>query len=110
METITISGFGYNADICLRGGGLQGLWLHGQPVTTSYVDFDHRIGAEGDILAPFPGRINKGHYLFDGRAYELTINERSGEHAIHGFVRTLSWNVIASSDSTVTVEIGRAHV
>lgn len=105
MDTITISGFGYKADVCLRGGGLQGLWLNGHPVTTSYEKFDQRIGAEGDILAPFPGRINKGRYTFDGQGYELAINERSGEHAIHGFVRTLTWNVIARSDSTVTVGV-----
>lgn len=105
METITIAGFGYKAEICLRGGGLQGLWLHGRAVTTAYSDFDNRIGAEGDILAPFPGRINKGQYHFDGQDYQLAINERSGEHAIHGFVRTLHWDVIAQSASEVTVGV-----
>jgi galactose mutarotase-like enzyme len=60
MESISIAGFGYKAGVSLRGGGLQGLWLNDQAVTTSYVNLDERIGAEGDILAPFPGRINKG--------------------------------------------------
>lgn len=105
MESITIAGFGYKAEICLRGGGLQGLWLHGHAVTTAYSDFDNRIGAEGDILAPFPGRINKGQYHFDGQDYQLAINERSGEHAIHGFVRTLQWDVIAQSATEVTVGV-----
>ena len=105
METITVAGFGYKAEICLRGGGLQGLWLNGHAVTTTYSDFDNRIGAEGDILAPFPGRINKGQYRFDGHDYQLAINERSGEHAIHGFVRTLMWDVIAQSAAEVTVGV-----
>jgi len=105
METIAIAGFGYKAEICLRGGGLQGLWLNGSAVTTSYSDFDSRIGAEGDILAPFPGRINQGRYHFGGNDYQLAINERSGEHAIHGFVRTLVWDLVAQSESAVTVEV-----
>lgn len=110
MESITIAAFDYKAEVCLRGGGLQGLWFKGQPVTTAYSDFDNRIGAEGDILAPFPGRINKGQYRFDGHDYQLAINERSGEHAIHGFVRTLRWDVIAHSGSDVTVGVVTAPV
>lgn len=105
MDSITIEGFDYKAQICLRGGGLQGLWLKGHSITTSYSDFDQRIGAEGDILAPFPGRINKGTYQFDGNEYVLQINERSGEHAIHGFVRSLRWEIIESAETSVTVGV-----
>ena len=105
MESISISGFGYKADVSLRGGGLQGLWLHGHPITTSYVDFDSRIGAEGDILAPFPGRINHGCYQFDGKDYSLPLNERSGVHAIHGFVRSLRWDVVTQSNTEVVVGV-----
>jgi len=110
MESISIAGFGYKADVSLRGGGLQGLWLNDQAVTTSYVNFDERIGAEGDILAPFPGRINKGRYSFDGQDYELTLNERSGEHAIHGFVRSLHWDVITQSESAITIGVATQPV
>ena len=110
MESITITGFGYTAQICRRGGGLQGLWLNGQPVTTAYLDFDDRIGAEGDILAPFPGRINKGQYHFDGQNYQLAINERSGQHAIHGFVRTLLWDVVSQTETDVTVGVTTSPV
>ena len=105
MDFISISGFGYKADVALRGGGLQGLWLRGQPSTTSYVDFDNRIGAEGDILATFPGRINHGCYQFDGKDYALTLNERSGVHAIHGFVRSLRWDVVTRTNTEVVVGV-----
>jgi aldose 1-epimerase len=105
MKSISIAGHGYKAEISLRGGGLQGLWLNGQAVTTSYVEFDDRIGAEGDVLAPFPGRINKGRYHFDGQDYELALNERSGEHAIHGFVRMLTWDVVAQSETDVSIAV-----
>ena len=105
MDSISISGFGYKAEISLRGGGIQGLWFDGHAVTTSYVDFDQRIGAEGDILAPFPGRINKGRYTFDGHEHELTLNERSGEHAIHGFVRGLHWDVITQGETDITIGV-----
>ncbi|MEM7104151.1 MAG: hypothetical protein AAF502_13520 [Bacteroidota bacterium] len=41
------------------------------------------------LLAPFPNRINKGHYQFMEENYQLEINFPAQGHAIHGFLYTL---------------------
>ena len=54
------------------------------PVTTE----DCKTGAwsKNEILFPFPNRIDSGQYEFDGKSYQLPINEVPFNNAIHGMV------------------------
>jgi aldose 1-epimerase len=45
------------------------------------------------ILFPFPNRVRGGEYTFQGRAYELDINETARGNHIHGLVSKLPWQV-----------------
>jgi aldose 1-epimerase len=64
-------------------------------------------GGQGDVLIPFPGRIGNGQYSFDGQAFQLECNDKEGPNAIHGFVRSLPWDVreIASNRVMLTVTL-----
>lgn len=55
------------------------------------------------ILFPFAGRIRGGRYRYRGRDYQLETNDNQG-NAIHGFVYTRPWRVIAQTGSSVTGE------
>ena len=110
MTSINICFETWEASISCIGAGLQGLTLDGHAITTSYSVFEQRIGAEGDVLAPFPGRINNGQYVFDGETHHLHANERAGMHAIHGFVRMLPWHVVAQSNASVTLNLKTSPV
>lgn len=46
----------------------------------------HLTQFKGAKLSPFPNRINKGRYRFDGRDYRLAINFPSEGHSIHGLL------------------------
>lgn len=48
----------------------------------------HKIGSQGDVLMPFPGRIAYGRYSFAGRKFQLPCNDKEGPNAIHGFARS----------------------
>jgi aldose 1-epimerase len=54
------------------------------------------------ILFPFGGRIGDGRYTWDNREYTITTAGTSDQHAIHGFVYTRPWRVIAQSADSVT--------
>src|SRR5438067_7438461 len=41
------------------------------------------------ILFPFPNRVRGGRYTFEGRSYELDINEPARGNHIHGLVANL---------------------
>ena len=45
------------------------------------------------ILFPFPNRLKGGHFTFEGKEYQLPLNESSGKHAIHGFTPKSKWRI-----------------
>ncbi|MCC6140861.1 MAG: hypothetical protein IT389_09645 [Nitrospira sp.] len=62
-------------------------------IVWGYSGGKHKKGGQGDVLIPFPGRVAEGHYTFDGEPFQLERNDKEGPNAIHGFVRTLPWQV-----------------
>lgn len=46
------------------------------------------------VLVPFPNRVNKGKYTFNGIEYQLPINFKSEGNAIHGLVAEVEFNKI----------------
>jgi aldose 1-epimerase len=58
------------------------------------------------ILFPFPNRIRGGRYRWDGKEYQLPINDSKGPNAIHGFACRLPWRVVGqgANDQAAWVE------
>ncbi|MEK7689612.1 MAG: hypothetical protein AAB425_01180 [Bdellovibrionota bacterium] len=69
-------------------------WLWGYQGGTK-----HKLGGQGDILIPFPGRLRAGQYHFQGRPHQLTINDKEGPNAIHGFVRAKVWDTLGVTET-----------
>lgn len=62
-------------------------------VVWGYTGGGGKKGGQGDVLIPFPGRVGRGRYVFDGQALQLDCNDKEGPNAIHGFVRHVPWMV-----------------
>ena len=62
-------------------------------------------GGQGDVLIPFPGRIGNGRYSFDGQTFQLECNDKEAPNAIHGFVRSLPWDIQAIDSNRVTLTL-----
>lgn len=75
-------------------------------IVWGYSGGSQKKGGQGDVLIPFPGRIADGRYSFDGRAFQLERNDKEGPNAIHGFVRTLPWNVVRVDAKSAVFEVG----
>src|SRR4051794_28316766 len=54
-------------------------------------------------LFPFPNRIEKGRYTWNGISYELPVSDTFG-NAIHGFVMDRPWRVVTADSQTVIAE------
>ena len=54
------------------------------------------------VLFPFAGRIRDGAFEWRGQTYQITTAGKSDRHAIHGFVYTRPWRVIAQSADSAT--------
>lgn len=94
---IRLSRGDWSAVVAPFGGSLRGVAWRGRPVATGYSGADNKVGGEGDVLIPFPGRIAGASYDFGGVTHQLEPTDRGGVHAIHGFVRNLPWNVVGES-------------
>lgn len=58
--------------------------------------------ARGQVLAPWPNRLDEGRYAFDGETYQVPLNEPP--QAMHGLVRWATWRPIARGEEFVEVE------
>ena len=57
----------------------------------------------GQVLAPWPNRLDGGHYEFDGRPGAAPIDEPDLGNAIHGLVRWLPWLLASKNDDSVAL-------
>ena len=75
------------------GGGLREYSVAGRSVLDSYPLGEMCSAARGQVLAPWPNRLDAGRYRFAGVDHQLPITEPERANAIHGIVRWASWAV-----------------
>ncbi len=49
-------------------------------------EIDQNPAYKSTVLAPFPNRTADGKYSFNGKSYQLPINEPAANNALHGFI------------------------
>jgi aldose 1-epimerase len=81
------------------GAGLRRAWVQRdgarRDLVWGYAGREGKRGGQGDVLMPWPGRIAGGTYDFAGRRLRLPHNDKAGPNAIHGLVRTRTWETEA---------------
>ncbi|HTZ90776.1 MAG TPA: aldose 1-epimerase family protein [Streptosporangiaceae bacterium] len=84
----------YQATVTELGAGLRSLRVSSQPVIRQYDADDVPPAGAGQLLAPWPNRIDHGQYTFGGRSYQLDLSEPARGNAIHGLTRFASWRLV----------------
>jgi len=84
------------------GASLRGLSHAGAEVITGYSGAKGKVGGQGDVLIPFPGRVAGGRYAFMGQTYQMEQNDKETPSAIHGFLRTVLWETEQPAPDEVT--------
>ena len=82
------------------GGGLR---LY-DDVLLGYEADEMASAGRGQVLAPWPNRLEDGRYSFRGSWFELPLNEHATQTAIHGLVRFANWVCVAREPSHVVME------
>lgn len=62
-------------------------------------------GSRGQVLAPWPNRIEDGRYEFAGRHGQAALDEPDKFNAIHGLVRWLPWCLESQAQNVLVVGI-----
>ena len=112
-EEITLARGDLRLRVSPYGASLRGLWQEGadgqrRDIITGYTGAKGKVGGQGDVLIPFPGRVRDGRYTFEGQTYQMPLNDKDGPNAIHGFVRLVPWNVIEQTQQKVMFQISQS--
>jgi aldose 1-epimerase len=76
------------------GGGLRAYEPGGRAHVDGYALDEMCTSGRGQVLLPWPNRLEDGRYEYDGRQHQLPLTEPSTGNAIHGLVRWAAWNAI----------------
>jgi aldose 1-epimerase len=95
----------YHASITELGAGLRALTAAGRPLISGYPPDELPPAGAGQLLVPWPNRIDHGRYEFGGRSYQLELSEPAHDNAIHGLTRWLSWQLTARGDDFVELSL-----
>jgi aldose 1-epimerase len=102
-EQCRISAGGYQAVVTECGGGLRLLEYDGHPLVSGYGEDTHAPSGRGQLLLPWPNRLEDGAYTFDGQDLQLPLSEPERHNAIHGLTRWTSWTLEERTDQSVSL-------
>jgi aldose 1-epimerase len=86
------------------GGGLRAYSVDGRDVLDGYGLEEESPSGRGQVLSPWPNRIEDGSYEFDGQRHQLPLSEPEASNAIHGLVRWAGWRVRERETHSVVME------
>jgi len=86
------------------GAGLRAYSVAGRELVDGYGADAMATSGRGQLLVPWPNRIEDGRYDFEGHAHQLALTEPTAGNAIHGLVRWAAWSVAEHTAERVVLE------
>lgn len=86
------------------GGGLCSYTAGRRGLLDGYAPGVASTCGRGQVLMPWPNRLEDGAYEFDGREHRLPLTEPERGNAIHGLVRETDWTVGERRPDKVVME------
>jgi aldose 1-epimerase len=86
------------------GAGLRSYTVGDLEVLDGYGADELASAGRGQVLIPWPNRIEDGAYEFGGMRHQLPLNEPEARNAIHGLVRWVAWSAGEREPDRVVME------
>lgn len=86
------------------GGGLRSYEVSGRELLDGFSPGERPASGRGQVLAPWPNRIEDGSYEFNGKRMQLPLTEPEHGNAIHGLVRQATWGVVDLAPDRVVMD------
>jgi aldose 1-epimerase len=102
-EQFEIVDAGYRAVVTESGAALRVLEHEGRPLVDGFAEGEMSSGGRGQLLMPWPNRIEDGRYTFGGREHQLPLTEPSRHNASHGLARWVAWTLEEHTASSVSL-------
>ncbi len=102
-EQLVLEAGDYRAVLVTVGGGIRTLDYQGRALLDGYGEQEICEGARGQLLVPWPNRVEDGRYEFAGSERQLGITEPERRCAIHGLLRWVPWQVAERDERRITL-------
>lgn len=89
----------YDTQIVSVGGGIASLRFKGKDLMIRHNVDEVAKAHLGKLLIPWPNRVFKGQYEYQGQTYQLWINDFNTPSAIHGLCAFEHWDLVEHTDS-----------
>ena len=86
------------------GGGLRTYTVGGRAVLDGYGADEMCRSGRGQVLIPWPNRLEDGSYEFGGKTHQAPIDDPAENDAIHGLARWAAWTVGDRRPESVVME------
>jgi len=96
-----ISAGPYRATVTELGAGLRELVYRDRPAIARYEPDELPPAGAGQLLVPWPNRVDGGRYAFGGTEFQLALTEPGLSNAIHGLTRWTAWTRVRQNASAV---------
>lgn len=87
------------------GAGLRVFSVGGQEFLFTFSQDQMSMFSEGQVLIPFPNRIDMGSYVFNGVTEQLPLSEPARMNAIHGLTRWMNWLLVRNEGHRVIMSL-----
>ena len=87
------------------GAGLRAYTVGDRDVIDGFAEDEMCSVGRGQLLLPWPNRIEDGQYEFAGRVQQATINEPARHNALHGLTRWMNWTAVEQAPDRVLMSL-----
>src|SRR5947208_13016883 len=102
-EQIEIRGGSHRVVIVEVGAGIRSYTVGDRDVLDGYDERELATAGRGQVLIPWPNRLEAGSYDFGGATHQLPLTEPEAHNAIHGLVRWVPWAVVERDEDRVVL-------
>jgi aldose 1-epimerase len=86
------------------GAGLRSYAAGAHELLDGYGEDEMASAGRGQVLIPWPNRLQDGTYEFAGKRHQLPLDEPETGNAIHGLVRWVPWSAGVRTADRVVME------
>ncbi len=87
------------------GAGLRSFSIGGRELLDTYRQDEMAASGRGQVLLPWPNRVDHGRYTFQGKALQLALTEPALQNANHGLTRWLNWHAASHEVNRLVMEV-----
>ena len=103
-EQVEIRAGDHRVVVVQVGGGLRSYTVGEREVLDGYGEEEMAAAGRGQVLIPWPSRLQDGAYEFGGRRHQLPLTEPEAGNAIHGLVRWAAWSTAVREADRAVME------